>query len=106
MHQNRTSARWWDNPIYAGLVWSNSQAPEEAYIRSALLKPHFLVLLELVLELGLDRVNREWSLLADEGTPEAVRAKASVTRILTHIERGIANAQARNGKSLGVSQAI
>lgn len=36
-----------------GLVWSNTKAPLEAYIRAALLRPRFLEILKIVFLIGL-----------------------------------------------------
>lgn len=71
-----------------GLVWSNTKAPVEAYIRAALLRPRFLEILKIVSLIGLVRVKNEWSILEGEHSPEAQRASSYTTRILKNIELG------------------
>ena len=73
---------------HPGLVWSNPEADDGIYIRAALLRPRFTRLLDIALEFGLDRLRREWDWLQAEETPEVQRARASVERILTNIEKG------------------
>ena len=58
------------------------------HIRAALLRPRFGLLLEIALEFGRQRLRREWAKLQEEDTPGIARARASVERILTHIEKG------------------
>ncbi len=81
---------------HPGLVWSNSKAGETVLIRAALSQPRFPTLLDACLEFGLDRVQREWEVLAQEATPETQRVAPEVTRMLRHIEEGFADAQAGN----------
>ena len=71
-----------------GVLWSNFSAPEEAYVRAALLRPRFHLLLAIAMELGLDRVRAEWDFLkaCDDRRPE--RVAASVERILGNIGEG------------------
>lgn len=75
------------------LVWSNSQAGEEVFLRAALLKPRFHTVLDACATFGLERVRTEWTELAAEDTPEARRAAPAVTRMLRNIEQGFADAQ-------------
>ena len=86
-------AFWLRHP---GLVWSNPEADDSAFICAALLHPRFIRLLAVAAEFGVDRLQCEWALLRDEATPEARRAAAAVERILNHIEKGFALAAAKN----------
>ncbi len=79
---------------HPGLVWSNSQASEEALICAALLHPRFHVILDTCLEFGLDKVLAQWNHLQREATSETQLVTAEVNRILNHIEEGFADAQA------------
>jgi len=88
------SAFWQTHP---GLVWSNPEADDSAYIRAALLRPRFERLLEVAVAFGLDRLRREWAELRTEGTTEAIRADSVVERIFNNIEKGFTLATARNG---------
>ena len=45
---------------HPGLVWSNPEAPDSAYIRAALLRPRFGRLLDIALEFGVEQLRREW----------------------------------------------
>ena len=73
---------------FPGLVWSNPDAPDEAYIRAALIRPRFLVLLEMAATVGRDKIQREWSILEREGSDEAKRAAKYVRRILKNMADG------------------
>ncbi|HUR46585.1 MAG TPA: hypothetical protein VMZ27_11970 [Candidatus Saccharimonadales bacterium] len=75
-----------------GLVWSNRQAGDEIWIRAALLNPRFTRLLEIAVEFGLERLCEEWAILKEEGTPEALRARGPVERILSNIGKGFSSA--------------
>lgn len=81
---------------HQGLVWSNPHADDTVRIRAALVRPRFSQLLDIALAFGLDRVQREWNILVEESTPETLRARASVERILMNIEKGFALAASRN----------
>lgn len=70
-------------------MWSNSRAPDAAYIRAALLRPRFLQLLDVASEVGLARLRKEWSLLEKEDSPEARRCAATTRRILKNMAEGI-----------------
>ncbi len=78
-----------------GLVWANPNASDSVHIRAALVHPQFRRLLEIAVEFGLSRLREEWAVLAAEGTPEAVRARPHVERILAHIQEGFARAAAQ-----------
>jgi hypothetical protein len=86
-------AFWQRHP---GLVWSNPEADDSAFICAALLHPRFTLLVDIAAEFGLERLQQEWAQLRAEGTPAARRAAAPVERILTHIEKGFALAAAQN----------
>ena len=75
------------------LVWSNSKAGEEVYLRAALLKPRYHTILDACVGFGLERVRAEWAALAAEDTLEARRAAPAVTRMLRNIELGFTDAQ-------------
>ena len=81
---------------HPGLVWSNPEAEDSAFICAALLRPRFTRLLDIAAEFGVEWLRHEWSLLREEATPEAKRAAPSVERILSHIEKGFALAAAKN----------
>jgi hypothetical protein len=86
-------AFWQRHP---GLVWSNPEADDSAFISAALLRPRFTRLLDIAAEFGVERLQHEWTLLKAEATPEAARAAAAVERILSHIEKGFALVAAEN----------
>lgn len=81
---------------HPGLVWSNSEADDSAHIRAALLRPRFGRLLEVALEFGLERLQREWNALQADSSHEVERARPAVERILTNVEKGFAIAATRN----------
>ncbi len=80
------------------LIWSNSQAGDEVFLRAALLKPRFHTVLDACVEFGLGRVRAEWAELVAENTPEARRAAPAVTRMLRNIELGFTDARPEHGK--------
>jgi hypothetical protein len=86
-------AFWQRHP---GLVWSNPDADDSAFICAALLRPRFTLLLDIAAEFGVERLRREWELLREENSAEAQRAAAPVERILNHIEKGFALAAAED----------
>jgi hypothetical protein len=73
---------------YRQLVWSNPDAPAEVFVRQALLKPDFSVLLDAAMEFGLDFVDAQWAVLMAEGSKEAVRARPATERTLRNIRGG------------------
>lgn len=89
---NASANEFWKK--HPGLVWSNPAANDAVHIRAALLRPRFRQLLDIALEFGLDRLRREWAELESDTTPEVVRARRSVPRILAHLEEGFALAAA------------
>lgn len=89
-----TRREFWQK--HPGLVWSNPDAEDSVWIRAALLRPRFRWLLDIAIEFGLERLQREWALLQTDRTREAERARSSVERILQNIETGFHRAAARN----------
>lgn len=79
---------------YRKLVWSNPEAPAEVFVRQALLKPDFSVLLDAATEFGLDFVDQQWTLLQAEASQEAVRATPVTQRMLRNIRHGYEQAAA------------
>ena len=73
---------------YRQLVWSNPDAPAEVFVRQALLKPDFSVLLDAATEFGLAFVDEQWAVLVAEGSKEAVRALPATGRTLRNIRYG------------------
>ena len=80
---------------YRQLVWSNPDAPAEVFVRQALLKPDFQVLLDAATEFGLNFVDTQWALLMAEGSKEALRAKPHAERTLRNIRYGYEQAKQR-----------
>jgi len=70
------------------LVWSNRGADDAIYIRRALVDPRFTTLLDAAREFGVDRLEREWQVLAATPSAEVRRAQQATTRILRNIRRG------------------
>jgi len=65
---------------YRHLVWSNpNNAPDEVFIRAALVHPHVLVLADFTSEYGLPRMRQEWEIIAQ--TPEGNRCAKTVERM-------------------------
>ena len=81
---------------HPGLVWSNPDASDSVHIRAALLRPRFDRLLENAVEFGLERLRREWSVLEEENSPDFIRAREPVQRILKNLEKGFASVAAGN----------
>ena len=89
-----STSTFWQN--HRGLVWSNPAADDATHIRAALVRPRFGLLLEIVLEFGLDRVRGEWDALQVDPAHEIQRARPAVERILNNIGKGFAIAAFRN----------
>lgn len=70
-------------------MWSNPDADDAVFIRAALMRPRFSLLLDIVAEFGLNRVSEEWAGLQKDDTREVARARAPVERILMNIRKGI-----------------
>jgi 16S rRNA U1498 N3-methylase RsmE len=85
---------FWKN--FPGLVWSNPKADDAVYIRAALLKGRFDVLLPIAVEFGIERIVTEWTILLEENSPETQRAKTVVERILNNIQKGFQIAAAKD----------
>lgn len=77
-----------------GLAWSNPDAPSDLLVRKALAKGSFLVILEAVLEHGLEFVRGQWRLMLGDDERPSAQAQKNVERMLGNIEKGIALAQA------------
>lgn len=77
------------NKRYPGLVWSNSKAPKEIFIRKALLNPRFSQLLQLARDFGLAPIQKEWTILCTQSPSESQRVAVEVNRILRNMERGL-----------------
>jgi transcriptional regulator with XRE-family HTH domain len=77
------------NKRYPGLVWSNSKAPKEVFIRKALLNPRFGQLLQLAQDFGIASIQKEWGILCIKSPAETLRVDAEVNRILLNIKRGL-----------------
>lgn len=63
---NKTNHRefWAKHP---GLIWSNRNAPDDAFIAAALRAGRFLQLLDIAVEFGLERMWSVWNVLKAEG---------------------------------------
>ena len=81
---------------YRQLAWSNPDASAAVFVRQALLKPDFSVLLDAATEFGLAFLDEQWAVLLAEGSKEAVRALPATGRTLRNIRFGYeqANRQA------------
>jgi transcriptional regulator with XRE-family HTH domain len=77
------------NQRHPGLVWSNSKASKEIYIRKALLHPRFGQLLKLAKEFGLQSIKDEWRSLVSEFPIETQRVEVEVKRILRNMETAV-----------------
>jgi transcriptional regulator with XRE-family HTH domain len=75
---------------HSGLVWSNSRASKEVYIRKALLNPRFGQLLKLAKDFGLKSLKDEWTNLTTQFPGETHRVEVEVTRILRNMETAAA----------------
>ncbi len=75
-----------------GVLWSNANAPEQAYVRAALLRPRFHLILAIALELGLDRVTAEWDFLKAYGGDRTERVAGPVERMIGNIGEGFRHA--------------
>lgn len=60
---NRRS--FWDK--HPGLVWSNPNAPDDAFISAALRRNRFLQLLDIAKEFGPKRLREQWQRELGEG---------------------------------------
>jgi transcriptional regulator with XRE-family HTH domain len=76
------------NKRYPGLVWSNSKAPKEVFIRKALLNPRFGQLLQLAKDFGIAAIQKEWRILCSQSPAESKRVADEVNRILRNMQAG------------------
>ncbi|HUF61125.1 MAG TPA: hypothetical protein VMN36_03545 [Verrucomicrobiales bacterium] len=82
---------FWD--LHPGLVWSNRNAPDDAFISAALPKNRFLQLLDIAREFGPERLRQQWRReLAEDDIPEWFAAK--IEENLQIIEQAKARADA------------
>ena len=81
---------------YPGLVWSNPNASDTVRIRAALVRPHFDLFLDLAQVFGLERLQREWAIVASEDDVEVGRARPETERLLAQLAKGAALAAARH----------
>jgi hypothetical protein len=85
---------FWDQ--HPGLVWSNRNAPDDAFISAALRKNRFLQLLDIAREFGPERLRQQWQRELTEGDlPQ--RLIARVEENLAIIDQAKAHAQAAAG---------
>lgn len=70
------------------LAWSNKHVSDDVLIRRALIKPGFHLLLDAVIEFGIDRVATAWAQLKSERNDEVLRAEPITERLLKHIRHG------------------
>jgi hypothetical protein len=75
---------------------SGRDASDQVRLANALLRPRFFELLEIVMDLGLDAVEREWAALEEEGGREVERARPIVIRVLRNIREGLKRAASRD----------
>ncbi len=85
---------FWDQ--HPGLVWSNRNAPDDAFISAALRKNRFLQLLDIAKEFGPERLRRQWLLELAEGDLSQ-RLIARVEENLQIIEQAKAHAKTSAG---------
>ena len=81
---------FWDR--HPGLVWSNRDAPDEAFIGAALRKGRFLELLDIAVEFSVEDLVRVWHAELAEGEMPASVVKRT-GGILTILEKA-------NGRSV------
>ncbi len=82
---------WKQHP---GLIWSNPNPGDTAFLCAALLRPRFATLLDAAAVFGLDRLRAEWDRLLRAEPAEAARVAHAVERILRNISRGFERAVA------------
>jgi hypothetical protein len=59
-------------------------------IRCALLNPRFLILLDIAVRFGVERLMKEWAVLCEglQGEREFSRVQSSTQRMLNHVMEG------------------
>jgi hypothetical protein len=64
-------------------------------IRCALLDPRFLILLDIAVRFGVERLMQEWAVLCEglQGDREFSRVQISTKRMINHISEGALRAQ-------------
>lgn len=85
---------FWDN--HPGLVWSNRNAPDDAFISAALRKNRFLQLLDIAKEFGPERLREQWLRELAEGDIPAWFV-AKIEENLQIIEQAKAHAKTAAG---------
>lgn len=80
---------FWDR--HPGLVWSNRNAPDDAFISAALRQNRFLQLLDIAREFGPARLRQQWQRELAEGDLSP-RLIAGVEENLQIIEKAKADA--------------
>jgi hypothetical protein len=80
---------FWDR--HPGLVWSNRNAPDDAFISAALRQNRFLQLLDIASEFGPERLRQQWQCELAEGDLSP-RLIAGVEENLQIIEKAKADA--------------
>lgn len=80
---------FWDR--HPGLVWSNRNAPDDAFISAALRQNRFLQLLDIAREFGPERLRQQWQRELAEGNLSP-RLIAGVEENLQIIEKAKADA--------------
>ena len=71
---------FWDR--HPGLVWSNRNAPDDAFISAALRKNRFLQLLDIAEEFGPGRLREQWQRELAEGD----LSQRLITRVEENLE--------------------
>lgn len=92
---------WKEHP---GLVWSNPEAGDAVYIRAALMRPRFDMLLAIAVEFGLDRLRQEWGILCADPLVNTARVRSNVERCLRNIAIGFADAPRHHVEALGKTE--
>ncbi len=99
LEENAANRRaFWDR--HPGLVWSNRNAPDDAFLSAALRKGRFLQLLEIAAEFSIARLRRQWELEKKCGdlSPGFIqRTEENLTIIEESYAKSVA---ARNGASV------
>jgi hypothetical protein len=89
---------FWDR--HPGLVWSNRNAPDDAFISAALRKGRFLQLLDIAVEFGIDRLKTAWKveLSCDDLSDATIKRTNEALNTLEEAnDRAVTT---RNGKSV------
>jgi hypothetical protein len=73
---------------YKALVWSNPNASPEVFVRKALLRSDFSVLLDAAVEFGVPFLQEQWRVLVLENSNAVARASPVTTRMLGNLIYG------------------